>query len=321
MKSLFTKPADLLLWNPREHNNREGNCNVLHIAFERGDIEILKHLLELSPKHFMQLLTMGDCPYSVEWEAPLERAIRFRHHSIVRWMCETGIMTQTVFNTCCAAREDKGSALNCFKFDRVNIWTDAGIDWLIQVEILEAPGIPGKRAKEDGEAYFEGVVAGSQFLMNHTCVMMEGDMNTMHMCGRIVEAPMSTQFQREREKSEIESLLEEWQALPNTEKRHRTLSMFSDLIWPAKRIISISAASPADSARTKITCQGLSGDTLATIEINLQEELPPQIRSKIAEALGEPTYSLRILLPSGKLLDECAPTVPLQFISLSASAK
>jgi len=93
VKEAFTEPRDLLRWmgNPADGDG----ANTLDIALIRGDVEMLQHLVQVSPIYFMQLLGMisSGCPT----KAPLMWGIETKQKNVISWMCEAGIMTDTLF--------------------------------------------------------------------------------------------------------------------------------------------------------------------------------------------------------------------------------
>lgn len=54
-----------------------------------------------------------------------------------------------------------------------------------------------------------------------------------------------------------------------------------------------------------VTCSNIGGDTIATIMCR-SEDTAADLRSKIAQALDEPSAALEIILPSGEQLRDGA---------------
>lgn len=94
VKAAFTEPRDLLRWmaDPGDDNS----CISLSIPAE---LDKFKHLFQLSPKYFMQLMgivtkTNGYLTTTLRW------AIFGKKKELVVWMCESGVMTDAIFQNC-----------------------------------------------------------------------------------------------------------------------------------------------------------------------------------------------------------------------------
>jgi len=98
----FKVPSDMLKW---EVDGVDGmSVPMLEYAFQSMNLDILKHLFEVSPLHFMQQLTMQTTGY--QSTAVITSAmLRATEDNIpklcecLQWMCDTGIMTDDVFKT------------------------------------------------------------------------------------------------------------------------------------------------------------------------------------------------------------------------------
>jgi hypothetical protein len=347
VKAAFSEPTDLLRWLVGE--KEIDHQSTLHLAFERGDVEILQHLLQLSPKHFMEILTMaapescyeGDSAFYGGLVSPLRAAIEANRCDAISWMCESGVMTDTVFANCgrSCAISDVNDVLDSAPIEsalaiaagafiekrmqhrmqvdlqtRDFIWTSSGIDHLIEICILTEPGKAKVRFDADGNLllregemdvrFFDGAFAGAEVtaLQKNFLIDYAADIPRFFARKHLIEEACSDQ--KKVKKSKIMLVLEQWQALPDVERKGRSEALFADLIWPVKKIISVSSPSPAE-----VTCKlGLSGDLLTTIKVNQEEDRVSELLNQLSDFLGESVYSLSIVSSSGKVLTACDPT-------------
>jgi hypothetical protein len=111
IEKLFVDPKDLLRWQvdgvDGDHQNLVYIALTCHVFKGKGhNVEVLDHLLRLSPKHFMQQLTMTSFGYANQ--GPLHTVLCSMNNAekaadilaVVKWMCRTGVMTDTVFTYC-----------------------------------------------------------------------------------------------------------------------------------------------------------------------------------------------------------------------------
>jgi len=112
IKKLFKEPADLLRW---QVDGVDGDHQSLVFAALVGQVtnnqtqgnqynqQVLDYLLSLSPKYFMQQMTMPAGGYTNE--SPLRAVLRQAEQAsgvlaVIQWMCKSGVMTETLFTHC-----------------------------------------------------------------------------------------------------------------------------------------------------------------------------------------------------------------------------
>jgi len=94
VKAAFTEPRDLLRWmaDPADDDS------VISLSIP-ADVDMLKHLFQLSPKYFMQLMGIVSNTNGYV-TTPLRWAIFDRKKELIVWMCESGVMTDALFQNC-----------------------------------------------------------------------------------------------------------------------------------------------------------------------------------------------------------------------------
>jgi len=112
IKQFFKEPADLLRW---QVNGVDGDHQSLAEAALVSQVknnqtqgnqynqEVLDYLLDLSPKYFMQQMSMPAGGYTNQ--SPLRAVLRYTSQAsgvlaVIRWMCKSGVMTETLFTHC-----------------------------------------------------------------------------------------------------------------------------------------------------------------------------------------------------------------------------
>jgi len=109
VRKMFSEPDDLLRWEVDgvDSDHRSLVDIALHSQIDSGhNLEVLDHLLNLSPKYFMQQMSMTSGGYRNL--APLGNLLSWALNetnipdvlAVVQWLCRSGIMTDTLFNHC-----------------------------------------------------------------------------------------------------------------------------------------------------------------------------------------------------------------------------
>jgi len=98
VKAAFTEPRDLLRWMA-DPGDDDSAISISLPAFVTDNLDVFKHLFQLSPKYFMQLMGMvsKNCGYLT---TPLRWAIFDKKKEFIVWMCESGVMTDAIFQNC-----------------------------------------------------------------------------------------------------------------------------------------------------------------------------------------------------------------------------
>jgi len=258
VKDHFKEPRDLLSWlsDPAD----DGHVTSVHAAMQRGDVDILKHLLQLSPKYFYQLLGMVTESNGIP-RTPLNSVVNGskpeRSLAVISWMCSSGVMTDTLF-------------------------TKLGTDY-----DLGFGGYPeGLPTEEDLKA--GGIL--------HTLTAVE-------------------QVRRKKGMEESVKVLEEWQGLPDNERKGRTEALLAKFFWTTA--VCISAQSLPASGTVDVECRALSGDVLATVNMEVSAS---DLLDKIAAAIDKPKDSISVILPNGTRVNEASATQPLNVLLGSSGA-
>lgn len=322
-KALLNKPCDLLYWLVGFDSP---DLTTVHIAFQTGVVDIVRHLAHLSPKHFMQILTVGSGEGwpTYGFTTPLKEALLHNRHDLVSWMCETGVMTDIVFEQCkygsgsplqsaleIVAERDLEEQRRAEWKTKEYTWTSEGIDQLVEGGELREPGKAKHKpdtVMREGEVnccMFEGAVVGAPVTGEQKDFIQHCYFSLKEIFKGIVE--VSAEF-KPKPKSKMMRILEEWKELPDAERKGRTEAFFADLIWPVKRVVSVHMRSP-----TEVSCTDVGGDSIATVEVSPQDHAPELI-DKVAKALGESKHALSIVLSSGTLLSMCEAAEPLSNI-------
>mmetsp|Transcript_130932 Transcript_130932/g.326667 ORF Transcript_130932/g.326667 Transcript_130932/m.326667 type:complete len:504 (-) Transcript_130932:410-1921(-) len=112
IKKLFKEPTDLLRW---QVDGVDGDHQSLVYVALVGQVrnnqtqgnqynrQVLDYLLSLSPKYFMQQMTMPAGGYTNV--SPLCAVLRQAEQAsgilaVIQWMCKSGVMTETLFTHC-----------------------------------------------------------------------------------------------------------------------------------------------------------------------------------------------------------------------------
>jgi len=149
VKKLFKEPTDLLRWEidgvDSDHSSLIKVALVGHMKHQHNQ-EVLEHLLGLSPKYFMQQMSMTSGGYSNatildtiftcggRQDVPAGALLR-----VVQWICSSGIMTETLFAHCRGKTGWGGEEQRSIPKDkRVGI---RPVSWKSAVDVAQEEGV------------------------------------------------------------------------------------------------------------------------------------------------------------------------------------
>jgi len=250
VKRAFVEPRDLLRWMADSIDDTPLISLCLaccaKCAKRKDNVEVLKHLFQLSPKYFMQLMGM----VSLTIQGPitlLSWAVYRKQKEVISWMCESGVMTDAIFQ-------------NCFG-SCAGSWMDGlGADGQMLSALDFVRGLPEKHGDYGRDPVFK----------------------------------------------EIETVLQEWLALSEEERRGRTEALFIDVL--CKTIVSLSVASLPASGSVEIECLAVSGEAIGKINVDMSGAA---LFENIAEMLGKPKDSIVVIMPNGAALKYTDDLLPL----------